>query len=399
MKNQVRVLQLLPAFKKKFFYNYGKQLIPYALQRRNKKDMTDRQGKVIPAGSIGYDYKKAGTINDQLLLNHFKQEPIDSTTYEYSSLAVAAGGWDTLKWIAIDADSPEQIQASHEKILPALAEYEIEPLIETGRDGRMHIWIFGDFDPITSKKFILQLFSELELQLTKWEVYPLFDRKDAVIRIPGGFHFKANGVSGVISEGKTSADPAFVMQAIINAPSYTEEFLKSKLKFLVPDSTPQRVKKEFKAGKFTYLSRQMPLPMEGMPRYLEVVSTECQAIRKLIYDSVQNDQIDKAGINHHNTLLLFAGLSRFIDSVEKSDSGTKWFDRMTTHFRRRGFESHGLEAKPGKSANAGAWRCETIDKYFGLCEGCPFRKRDGFDNPKQFFFGKKIRMIKVEDVH
>lgn len=394
----VKVLQLLPKFKAKFFHNFGKELIPYGRQRKRTVPGKSKDGKELKVGDIDYFTNATGTITDQLLLKHFAQTPEEGREHDWGSLAVI-GEWPVVKWICIDVDDPWQKEVSRDLIIPMLEKYGITYLLEPSRDGRHHIWFMTNIEVETAEKFMTQFMLECHQHDFKkrWEIYPLFRRRKSIFRIPGGYHFKAEKANGVIWNGQESNDPLFIMQAFIDLPVYDESFFQSKLKFVKPEvELPKREKKSF--VKFRYIPRNLPTPMKDLPPYLECMTQECQAIRKLIFDAVNNDYIETPGIEHHNTLLVFSGLARFVDHVHKSYDGTNWFEKMTEHYRSRGIESHGLNYDASKHPGTGAWRCKTLDDYFGYCEGCPFKNRDGFDNPKQLYFGQKIKKVKVEDV-
>lgn len=412
--SQLKILQLLPKFKERFFHNFGKELIPYGRQRQVKRDgVKGFDGKVKPLGSIDYFTDKAGTITDNLLLKHFSQKVETAKDYYYGTLAVI-GEWPVVKWICIDVDDPWQVEVAQNKILPQLEAYGITYLIEPSRDDRKHIWFMTNISQDLAEKFMTQFMIDCEQSDFKkrWEIYPLFRRRKSIFRIPGGHHFKANSdaeegiyppkagkANGVIWNGERSNDPCFIMQAFLDLPVYSEHEIQSKIKLISPEVLlPKREQKKTIYQRFRYIPRDMPKPMDDLPPYLECMAENCQAIRKLLHDSVENDYIETPGIEHHNTLLVFSGLARFVNYVHKNQSGSNWFEKMLTLYRNRGVESHGLDADTDKAPWTGAWRCKTLDDYFGYCNGCPYRFRDGFENPKELYFGEKIKKVKVEDV-
>ena len=400
--SNVKLLKLLPEFKRRFFHNYGKEKIPYGTQRICK---VDDPAKKMVKGKVGYHRNDSGTITDSLLHRHFSQELIEDRYYDYASLAVL---WksNTVKWICFDADSEKQVDETHEKLLPALREYGLVYLIETSRGTnenpdkiRMHIWVLTNITQQTAEKFCTQLFIEQGMIKKEWEIYPLFDRYNAIIRIPGGYHIKAGKANGVIWDGVESSDPEFILKAFNSLPIYDEATISSKLKALDTPSIekPKREKNNFK--KFVYIPRNLPKPMEGMPKYIERLATECQCIRKLIFDMVNEDGIQERGIPYHNSLLALSGIAYFMDKVLHTTEGRDWWDNALSEYRDRDAIEHQVDPwEKNKNPNTGMWRCETYEKYFDFCKGCPFKDRDGFDNPKQLYFGKRIEKVKVMDV-
>lgn len=396
--SKIKLLQLLPKFKERFFHGWGKEKLPYGRQRKRLIEGKDKSGKILPEGLVDYFTNATGTITDQLLLKHFSQEVEVSREYAYGSLAIV-GKWDVVKWICIDVDHPWQIAVANEFLKPALDSYGITYMIEPSREGRHHIWFMTNITPELAEKFMFQLFTECKQKVKEWEIYPLFKRRGSIFRMPGGYHFKAERANGVIWNGQESNDPCFIMQAFLELPIYHEHDIQSRIKIIGAESTVELPKRERVAyKKFRYIPRNLPIPVEGMPEYMNCMTSNCQAIRKLVYDAVNNDFIQDPGIEHHNTLLVFAGLAKFVNYVHKDKSGSVWFEKMLEYYRDRDVASHGLDYTSDKDPHKGMWKCKTLNDYFGYCEGCPFWNRDGFDNPKQLYFGTKVKKVKVDDI-
>lgn len=371
-------LKLLPEFKKRFFHNYGKNKIAYGRQRKDSE------------GRVSYDRTNTGTITDALLLKHFSQEPEMGRFYSYGSLAVL-GEWDVVKWICIDADSAQQISDANNKIIPALISYGITPIIEPSRDGRMHIWFLTNLSLDTAQRFLLQIFAELVINYREWEIYPLFERRKAIIRIPGGYHFKSGKANGVLVDSVEVTKPAAILEVFCSAQIYGEEFIKPLLRS-VEMPRPSGPQKEKVRTKFVYLSRNLPDPMPDMPRMIQVITKECQAYRKLIFDVVNNDLIEERGVFHHNSGLCLSALAQTHEFVVKDGKGEEWWDSLRDKYRSRDDKEHNWDQKPGMKV----WNCSTMENNFGFCQGCPFK--DQIENPRQLFFGKQISKIKVDDV-
>ena len=397
--SKIKILQLLPEFKRRFFHNFGKEKNPYGIQRKSLVDM-EKAGKIIPAGTFGYDNRTTYTITDHMLMQHFSQKPVEERYYVYGCLGILGDKTrERVKFICFDADEPWQIEETHNKLLPALRAFNIEYIKENSREGRMHIWIMVDIPRTMAEHFCRQVYQEKDMDHKKWEIYPLFARQDALIRIPGGYHLKAEGVGTVEWKGEVSNTPEFIMSTFNSAPIYNEDFFNSILKPLkeVEVTLPKREKKH--RIHYTYLSRNLPPPIEGLPKFISKVSTECQAIRKLVFDMANQEVIQKRGIPHHNALLALSGLAYFDDKVIHG-GGKEWWDSCLENFRDRNAIEHMVDPwAAGKNPNIGVWKCDTYDRYFELCQGCPHRNRDGFETPKQLYFGKTIEKIKVEDVY
>ena len=396
--NKSELLKLLPKFREKFFYTADKSKTPFALQRR-------------PVGGdntqVGYDWQKQGNISDQMLLTHFSQKINPSRYYDYASLAIEWQEKPTVKWICLDFDHDWQI-ALREKFLACLSSYGIECLWEVSRGDRSHNWFMLDNVPLDlTEKFMLQVMTELELVKKHWEVYPLFQRRKAVLRIPGGYHFKAGKANGVIVDGQILEDPCEIIQAFLDLPTYSADFIQSKLKAPASGQLETRKDKR-KYTRFVYLPRNMTAPMEGLPKVAQIITGECQAYRKLIVDAVNNELIDKAGINHHNSGLVLAKFMRYADFIatsypglvnEEPGKGAECWETLVTEYRTRGYDDHQWDARPKENPQSNVWKCETMDTYFGLCDGCPFKKRNGFETPKQLFFGQRIEKVKIGEVN
>jgi hypothetical protein len=332
----------------------------------------------------------AAKLSDQLLLTHFCQVPIIKRKYAYGSLAILAD-WEVCKWICIDADSKDQIEAVHRKILPALNQYGILPLVESSREGRMHIWFMTNISPSTAEKFMLQLFAELELIQKTWEIYPLFQRRRAIIRVPGGHHFKSGRVHGVFVNGVETSNACDIMQAFINLPIYEEAFISSKLKSI--DIAPQvEVKKTGFRKKFVYTPVGLEPPASGLPGFIGKLASNCQSINKLIYDTINNDLIEERGVLHHDSGLALSHLALSQDYITQDSQGSDWFDSLREEYRSRDDSEHNWQFN--KDPGLKVWKCSTLDQYFQSCEGCPVRHR--IESPKQFYFGLEVKGELIE---
>lgn len=405
--SRVELLKLIPKFKERLFYSADKSKMPYGRQRW-------KPGAEKP----DYATYEEGHITDQLLLSHFSQQVVKSGGVDWSSIAIRWKDKPAVKWICLDFDHDWQIPL-REKILAQLSSYGIECLWEVSRaegdQERSHNWFMLDHVPNrTIEKFLAQVWNDLRAQdlpmreNKDWEFYPVFTKKKCLMRLPGGYHFKAGKANGVIVGGEVVEDPVGIIQAFLDLPVYSNEFIESLIKEVPAEAVGGRDEKRKYAGKFVYLPRNMPAPMPDLPGFIGVIASECQAYRKLIVDAVNKDLIDKPGTNHHNAGLVLAKLARFADHVGDSypslvnyekGKGAEWWDFLATEYRSRGYEDHGWRARPKENPGSNVWTCDTMDEYFGLCEGCPFKKRNGFTSPKQLFFGEQIKRVKVGEVY
>jgi hypothetical protein len=373
-----KFLSLLPEFKRRFFHNYGKTMIPYALQRKDQE-----------TGQVDYHWYKTGTVTDQLLFQHFSQKPVRaSKQYEVASLAIP-GDWEVVKWVCIDFDTETQILAGNNILLPHLKKDGIEGLVGTSREGRFHYWFLCNLTLETAERYLLQVFNECRLNYREYEVYPLFTRRKAPIRMEGGYHFKAGKASPVVVNGQEGSTPEFVLEAFNSLPIYNEHEIKPKIKESKVSFTPEKTKKVVDRTPFKYIPLNLPCKVEGLPPYADSVVSNCQAYNTLLNAVVEEGMIDKQGIDHHNAGLAIAGLFRYNDYRLKHDEGEKVFNELKEKFRSRDDWSHHWNTRNTNPTKV-AWRCETLENYFGLCHGCPWKKRDNFDNPKQLYYGRRV---------
>ena len=405
--SRVELLKLIPKFKERLFYTADKSKMPYGRQRW-------KPGAEKP----DYATYEEGHITDQLLLSHFSQQVVKAGGVDWSSIAIRWKDKPAVKWICLDFDHDWQIPL-REKILTQLSSYGIECLWEVSRSEgdqeRSHNWFMLDHVPNkTIERFLAQVWDDLRAQdlpmkeNKDWEFYPVFTKKKCLMRLPGGYHFKAGKANGVIVDGKVVEDPVGIIQAFLDLPVYSTEFIESLIKETPAGTIQARDEKRKYTGKFVYLPRNMPAPMPDLPRFVDLISSECQAYRKLIVDAVNNELIDKPGTNYHNAGLVLAKLSRFADHVGdtypalvdyEKGKGAEWWNILATEYRSRGYKDHEWDARPRENPKANVWTCDTMEEYFGLCEGCPFRKRNNFTSPKQLFFGEQIKRVKVGEVY
>ena len=203
-----------------------------------------------------------------------------------------------------------------------------------------------------------------------WEFYPVFTKKKCLMRLPGSYHFKAGKANGVIVDGEVVEDPVGIIQVFLDLPVYSTEFIESLIKETPAGTIQARDEKRKYTGKFVYLPRNMPAPMPDLPRFVDLISSECQAYRKLIVDAVNNELIDKPGTNYHNAGLVLAKLSRFADHVGdtypalvdyEKGKGAEWWNILATEYRSRGYKDHEWDARPRENPKANVWTCDTME--------------------------------------
>jgi len=381
--DKAKFLQLLPAFKEKFLYKQAE----FSIQRFTKQ-----------TNSLDY-HKQKRYLKDQDLFLHFTQKPYENDYFISCSYAIFGRFQDDLvKWVAFDADSPEDSDVVINKLIPYFEKKGIDYLLEESRDKRYHLWILcKDINHQLMADYLEQIFDEVGGRTE--EVYPFFGREKACIRIPGGFHFKSKQAHDLIYKNKASSSPEFILESFIKAEPITEDFIKANLKAkpTIISNTPRKVYKPF-----SYLDRCLPQPMEDLPPTINKMASNCQAINKLIRGVVNEEQlIEKQGIVYHKTGLYLSGLAAYNDAIKNSSEGSEWFESLKENFRGRDATSHHWNnAKKEENPNKYVPNCSTFQTNFaGICDGCPFKNRSNFWNPRQFIFGKQLRRTKVSNTN
>jgi hypothetical protein len=219
-------------------------------------------------------------------LNHFLQKPRHEEDkygrkYRIGSLACQlADKFDQVKSFGFDADNPQAVEAVNTKLLPKLAEYNIESIYEYGgwKLERRHVWFFCNTSLSVLKAFVEQLLEEagIDWQQLKLELFPTH-KPNNMMRLPGGHHLRANAANPITFRGKTGNDPIFVMQSIIDCKAISEEEILRSLKkpinleqtvplkehkTLMPQLRRSSIKKSNPKRKKHYVYEALNLPLD-----------------------------------------------------------------------------------------------------------------------------------------
>lgn len=343
-------------------------------------------------------------LREQDLLNHFSQKPMPLPTSTRGSLGCIGTFKDNkANWFCVDCDNQKAVDAMRNYFLPVLTTYGIEYIWEfsgTDDEEKAHLWIMCqrvDIDLL--RLFTTQLFVEAgvnprdkELNL---ELFPTLKPRN-VIRLPGGIHLRTKKVNPIMWKGTVSSSAEFILDSFIDAQPLTTEFIKLHIKEL-PKERKAPAYKQYR--RFFYNSRALKLPLDDLPFIMKKVASNCQAINKVIGDCASDKLMqDQQGTGHTAGLYLW-NMALYNDAKSsrtstKTDYGEQWIKKFTDEHRLTPYESHNwgrekaaLFEEPERYFPS----CKSWDNAFGYCDGCPFKDRPGFTNPKQLYYGQPIK--------
>lgn len=362
---------------------------------------------------LSYGYREDRQLNEQDMYAHFSQRMIRTSWYNkekgYKVQGVKAtygiiGLFESniCKWVCIDCDDAEALYAAQHKLLPIYEKYGIQYILEWSglQKDRAHIWFMTHCQVDVMERFMEQVFYEAGLDRRAYEVYPCFDKRNSVIRMPGGFHIRWSQVGPIQWKGSTTNIPADIMRAFIDCKTFTQKEVQANISHVAIDKSIRPLFTNASRG-FFYSSRGLKLPDESMPRHLKIMATECQAINRVLHEIQADQLIEHKGGTPHNTGLYVGHMAIYTDLKDKDggDTGESWAHRFFAQNRSRSYKDHNWLSEKEKYRGKEQMlipTCETWHRDFGYCQGCPFAGRTGFTSPRQFFQGKKIRKRLVE---
>ncbi len=353
-------------------------------------------------------------LREEDLIKHFNQKPILGAKSIMGSLGcVGTFEGNKAKWFCIDCDTESGVNELREKYLPILDKYGIEYIWEfSGNEDeeKAHVWFMCDCVDISLlRSFTNHILKEANVNDKELELFPT-RKGDNVIRLPGGVHLKTNKVNPVKWKGTVSSSADFVMDAFIECKPITEEFIRANL----PDIKIRKATSKLpKHRKFYYNSRGLPLPENDLPPMMRKIVSNCQAINGVIEGCKTNKLMqDQQGLGHTAGLWLWS-IANYCDArsthkVQKGTEGETWIKNFTEKYRLTPYDSHNWDRDRANIINDPEryfTSCRKWEEAFGMCEGCPFRNRPGFTNPKQFWYGipvvksfvKEMNLVSAEE--
>jgi hypothetical protein len=340
--------------------------------------------------------------------DHFRQDIYDEGYCWWGSYGVALDFEET-RLCCIDADTPEFLHKVVNNVLPVFKELEIDYIEEhsgTEEKPKGHFWFKVRTSNALLERLIRQTIEDAGLVRANGdfdEVYPLWDRRSSLIRLPCGTHLKNSDLDDKIAlahpitfNDETSNEPVFCLESFIEARTLSDEDVLSRLR-----SKPIERKAVFIPEKkdFFYVPRGLPLPDIELPPFIEVLAKNCQTINRVIEETIDNGMIEEAGGMHHTAGVYLSDLAQFNDYIYDTEDGRKWFQSIVETYRDRDPSSHNWDYYWGKDRNPNIMvrTCKTWSAAFdGYCKGCPFL--NSCHSPRQFFYDKPIERRKIRDI-
>lgn len=405
--SQREILKLLPAFEEKFLSfpitQFGRQ---WTRVNRQKEIVRDASGKPY---TVFFDERKnLKLFKRKHLEEHFSAIPTYGEAWDRGLKKRVPCVWGSyglslrfnqgiVKFLCWDADNEYYMDLLHQKLIPWLDEHETSHILEYSgyAQDRAHLWV-----PTTGVNVRLtnQLFDQIrrdcEVEVKEWfdEQYPYAGRETSLIRIPFGLHTKHMDVFLGEYKGAPFRDTVEGLEAFIEAPLLTEEKI---LSFI---TVPEKERKEYKAPEKLLIHDAFELtPSITLPEVPGKLSSKCLAIHRLIDQVVhENKLLNKRGGFAHNTGLALCKVFELQDHRNGGEEGKESFRDLIETYRDRTAESHNWDYYWGEQGAPVPWNCDTMDKTFDNCEGCPYRDR--IRNPIQLLDAEEIKKEKIGEV-
>lgn len=396
---------MLPKFEERYLAplvsKWGRQ---WALIDKNKEVLRTKEGKPI----VNFkDFRRDGKLfKRKHLEEHFGARPhYGEVWYEpfkrkapcvFGSFGIALKFTEGLvKSLCLDADNDHYMDLLHQKVMPWLDDKEIDYVYEYSgySNDRAHLWIPTEGINIRfTNLFFEQIMRDSGASnIKEWfdEQYPYGKREDSLIRLPFGLHTKHMDV--FLGEFKGKAFTS--VEEGLEAMCYSSTLLtQEKLESLLTEAPKERRVYVEPPKLILNDTFQLAPPME-LPEVPRKLSSKCLAINKLIEEVInENKLINKRGGLYHNAGLCLSGIFQKHDDIYGGEEGKLSFQQLIQENRDRSAEDHNWEYYWGKKSGQ-VWRCETMDKTFGNCEGCIYKDR--IRNPIQLLKAESLVKKKV----
>ncbi len=361
-------------------------------------------------GRLDY-YPREGQPLDKDFIDHFSMDPVKpvSTRQHYKGALAFKGRFerDLAMWFCADADDSKSVDDFELKLIPQLEKEKIDYLWEySGEKGdRCHIWFMLDHVPLKLlQDYMKQVFEDAGLRKPEYECFPT-NRPDNYIRLPG-VHLKTFKINAIRRlDGEESNDPLFLMESFLGLPRYDEKQIRERLR--VPEARPFVPKRKIlRRGPFYYTEVKLET-YPDLPPAVKTMASNCQAINRLLKESVEDGLINKAGGMNHNAGLYLFNMALYSDVVtskpwKRETSGKSWADRFFGKYRYRPYESHKWDYALGKTDISEAAilvpKCSTFERDFDYCKGCPLKNRAGFMSPRQLIGARPVTRTLAREV-
>lgn len=400
MSDLFRKFQLIPEFVSKMTHGEGYR---WGLQVRENGGKTEYYEQLVKTDNR----KSPKRLTENDWHNHFEGKPVTINKVKKivaGSMSLVASFDGHCKFFCLDCDNIDAVETARDKIIPVLEGMGIDFIWEhsgTDEEPRAHLWFLVDCPLSLLQALVKQIFEDAGVnphdQKCQFELYPT-GKPNSMIRFPGGFHMKNGQVNSVTYRGKTSNDVVFILESFINATQMSEAEV--RLRVRPREKRPERERRKIRGPKsyFYYTPLDLPLPetAQEYPRVLKKVASECQAVNTLLNRSVEENFLSKHGGLVHLWGLYLWNLALYNDLIRRKQfapEGEKWAEHFLKKYRTRDWNSHNwnynkkeYESNPERLFP----KCETWDRDFGLCDGCPFKKNGRIRSPKTLYYGVRI---------
>jgi hypothetical protein len=380
-------------------------------------------------GDVDFINMKRDMTRDDLL-EHFIQKPIAENNRIRGSLGMYGSFPDKstqkAKWFCMDVDDADRVEIIRNKFVPILQAHDIEYIWEYGGRNmdRCHLWFFCDtnLNILTTFVEVLLKQADLDWRKLKLELYPTH-KPTNIIRLMGGYHIRAGYANPIEFRGVLGDGPEFIVDSVIACVPVSQAYMVEVIAANVPeeagiDRDPDgplanwrhgsKVKKDNRAyspNQFQYIPREdLKEPFKNMPAFPKVLSTQCQAIHQ-VFKKIKNlEYLEERGDDVHRAGLYCKGIldyqvHKIAKSQEDRDHSEEFKEWFFDEHRVRDWYAHQWHREPDESTlKKIVPSCKTWKRDFNMCGGCPFEDASGFSNPKQLYYGDKVKVQKVKEI-
>lgn len=397
----LELIQLVPEFMK--IWTHGKGV-------KWSRQFVDRI-----SGDLDYFPVKDRQPEEKDFMEHFmmfldptKPKPLTESRKIRGPLAFCGSfDGDVALWFCCDCDNALAVEAMETMLIPHLEREGIDYIFEySGNGDKCHVWIRLELVPIKILQvFINQLFMDAGLDTNDkkmdFELYPSH-KPNNVIRMPG-LHLRTGKVSPLrTSDGAEGNTPLFMIKAFLGCKPLSLQEIQNRIR---PEKKPIVLRKKIvQRGPFYYSTVGLPV-ISNLPPAINKIAKNCQAIHRLLKEAEEDKLIEMRGGVHHTAGLYLYNLAFFNDIVmgrqKPTTEGQDWAEKFFKDHRLRSHKEHNWVHAPkigDRDTAKYVPRCDTLERDFGYCEGCPFKNKPGFTSPRQLFYGKPVLKKMVKDV-
>lgn len=353
--------------------------------------------QAIKDGKVVY-YEQKTALQEEELQRHFGSGRRSISIRLYSKD-------EPVKCVVLDCDSSKWVELASSSLIPELRRRGADPIFEASANGRAHIWIRVDASLGVCKQFFDSILDSCNLKRdADLEGFPIWKKENNFVRLFGGVHLKSGVRHGFLVDGVEISDPLKMIDIFVNANVLPGEQMQAWSGVVEPVS--EQLNEEISRYEQRFLARSLPPPVEGLPKELRKITSNCQAYNSLVRQ-VEEGRLNEDGTHYFG--LHLAGMAMYIDEQkETTESNVDWMKEFIAAHRSSSHAHHNWFNSQDDTERLSA-NCRTLNDLFDSCGDCPLRGRKDW-NPKYFLqewrevsrvpipFGAQLLPVSHDDV-